>query len=231
MNLFILLTLVFFFLSITGTVSAQTNSTSQNSLPKMFNPTISQYNIYNDSFHNFSITPPDRWQVQSLSNGTNGPLVEFSNQNPSSLATLEVDYAKQEPISQTVFTFSDDQILNGIVSKLFDPTQETILQKNIERFSDGFVIQVVFEPKQTTQNTPINEWFLFWLTDGRQYFLILTSSQNGFNQNAAEFEKAAFTFYVSPQKVPSVPEFGPLATLVFVATLSLSLFVKMRKIR
>lgn len=226
MKLLFLLVFGIFFLSITDTVSAQTNSTSQNSLPKMFNSAIAQYNTYNDTFHNFSISPPDGWKMQSQSNDTNDTLVVFSNRNPSSLADFGVYYSHQNPIPQSIFALTDGQILNQVVSQLFDTSQFTILQKNIERFSDGFVIQVVSEPKQNTQSTPISEWFLFWLADGRQYYLILTSSQNGFNQNAAEFEKSAYGFYVSPEKVSAVPEFGPIAILVFTVTLSVTLLMK-----
>lgn len=218
--------------SITHTVSAETNSTSQNSLPKMFNPGNVQFNIYNDTVHNFSILPPDGWEVQSQSNDTNNALVFFLNQNPQRLANFGIYYSHQNSIPQAIFALPDDQILSQVVAKLFGPSQLVILQKNIERFSDGFVIQVISEPKQNTQNTPINESFLFWLDDGRQYFLILTSSQNGFNQNAAEFERSVYTFYVGSQKVPAVPEFGPIAILVFTVTLSTTLvLMKMKKLK
>ncbi len=218
--------------SIIHTVSAETNSTSQNSSPKMFNPENVQFNIYNDTAHNFSILPADGWQVQSQSNDTNNALVIFSNQNPQRLANFGIYYSHQNPIPQAIFALPNDQILNQVVAKLFDTSQFDILQKNIERFSDGFVVQVISEPKQNTQNTPISEWFLFWLDDGRQYFLILTSSQNGFSQNEAEFERSVYTFYVGPQKVPAVPEFGPIAILVFTVTLSATLvLMKMKKLK
>jgi hypothetical protein len=226
MKLLFLLVFVIFFLSIINMVSAQTNSTSQNSLPNMFNSAIAQYNTYKDTFHNFSISPPDGWKIQSQSNNTNDTLVTFSNHNPSNLADFGVYFSHQKPIPQSIFALTDEQILNQAVSELFDTSQFTILQKNIERFSDGFVIQVISEQKQTTQSTPISEWFLFWLADGRQYYLIMTSSQNGFNQNAAEFEKSVYGFYVGPEKVPSVPEFGPAAILAFTVTLSATLLMK-----
>jgi len=220
------------------TASAQTNSVVQSSLQKMFNPANIEYNIYNDTIHNFSILPPNGWSaVENQSNDTNNALVTFSNQNPQSLANFGIYYGHVNPIPQAIIALPDDEILNKSASKLFDTSQFTILQKNIERFSDGFVIEVILEPKQTTQNTPISEWVLFWLNDGRQYFLILTSSQNNFGQNQAAFERSASTFYVgndkasnAPEFGPSVPEFGPATIIVFTVTIfSTMILLKIRK--
>ena len=196
-------------------ISAQTNSTVQRSFPSMFNPANIQSNIYNDTIHNFSILPPDGWSVVSQSNGTNDALVTFSNQNPQSLANFGIYYSHVNPIPQAIIALPDNEILNNSTAKLFDASQFTIIQKNIERFSDGFVIQVISEPKQNTQTTPISEWILFWLDDGRQYYLILTSSQNDFSQNQASFERSAYTFYVDAEKISMVPEFGPVAITMF----------------
>ncbi|MGI0073625.1 MAG: hypothetical protein ACREA3_07420 [Nitrosotalea sp.] len=230
--LFFILTFCIFVSLDSQTISAQTNSIVQNSLPKMFNAANIQSNVYNDTIHNFSILPPDGWSVVSQTNGTNDALVTFSNQNPQSLANFGIYYSHVNPIPQSIIALPNDEILNQSTTKLFDTSQFTILQKNIERFSDGFVIQVISEPKQNTQNTPISEWFLFWLDDGRQYYLILTSSQNGFGQNQVAFERSAYTFYVGPEKVPTVPEFGPVTITVFTIMISATLILlKVRKFR
>jgi len=201
-------------------VSAETNSTDENMLPKMFIPAKIPSNAYNDTFHNFSIVPPEGWIIKSESNETENLLVEFSNENLASLAHFDIYYNKVNPIPPSMFSLPDDQILNSVIAKLFDPSQIHILQKNIQRFSDGFVIQAVFTQTQNTQTSPNSEMLIFWLADGRQYFLSLTSSQNNFNQNEAEFERSAYTFYVFPEKVPAVPEFGPISILVFLVMLS-----------
>jgi len=212
------------------TISAQTNPVVQNSLPKMFNPANIETNIYNDTIHNFSILPPDGWSVVSQSNDTSNALVTFSNQNSQSLANFGIYYGHENPIPQALIALTDDQILNQTTTKLFDPTQFTIIQRNIERFSDGFVVQVISEPKQNNQYTPISEWFLFWLDDGRQYYLILTSSQNNFAQNQAAFERSAYTFYVGNEKIPTVPEFGPVTIIIFTVMISSTLILlKTRK--
>lgn len=208
-----------FVTSVTHMALAETNSTSQNLLQKMFNPYI-PYNSYNDSIHNFSISPPDGWAIQTQSNEKNNALVVFSNQNSTGLANLSIYYNYGEPIPPSIFALPDNQILDQTVEKLYDPLQFAIIQKNIQRFSDGFIMQMVSEPKQSTQNTPKIEEFVFWLQDGRQYFLIMLSSQNNYEQNAVAFENSVYTFYVSPEKTPTVPEFGPIATIVLTAMIS-----------
>lgn len=42
----------------------------------------------------------------------------------------------------------------------------------------------------------------------------MVSSPNGFNQNAADFERSVYTFYVGPQ--PTVPEFGSVVSAVLI---------------
>jgi len=221
--------IIFTILAITSSqnISAQTDLNAQRSLQKMFNPANIRSNIYNDTGHNFSISPPDSWVVTDQSNRTGDALVTFSNQNSQNLANFGIYYSSLNPISQGIISLTDEEILNQATSKLFDTSQFTILQKNIERFSDGFVIQVISEPKQNTQSTPISEWLLFWLDDGRQYFLILTSSQNNFSQNEADFEKSATTFYVGPESNSTVPEFGPVTSIVFATAIFITLVLLM----
>ena len=195
--IFLLIFVAFTIITFTSlqTITAQTYSNPQK-LQEMFNPVNNQSNTYNDPTHNFSISPPDGWVVKSQSNVTNQALVTFSNQNPQSLANFGIYYGHLKPIPQTIIALPDDIILNHTVTDLFDTSQFTVLQKNIQRFSDGFIVQAISEPKINSQLTPINEWLLFWLDDGRQYLLLLTSSQNNFNQNQADFDRAATTFYV-----------------------------------
>lgn len=201
----------------------------------MFNPANTESNIYNDTIHNFSILPPDGWSAIETQSNESNALVTFSNQNQQSLANFVIYYGHVNPIPQAIVALPDDEILNESTSKLFDTSQFTILQKNIERFSDGFIIQTILEPKQSTQDTPLSEWILFWLNDGRQYFLILTSSQNNFDQNRAAFERSAATFYVGNEKSnvqigPAVPEFGPATIIVFtVMIFSMMFILKIRK--
>jgi hypothetical protein len=187
-------------------------NTTRSSLTSMFNPSNIPTNTYNDPAYDFSILPPTGWIPVSQTNKSDSALVVFANENQNSEANFAIYFYQGKPISDAVLTTPDDQILNLAIAKLFDSSKYIVYQKNIQRFSDGFVIQTVVSQNQTTQNSPITEEFSFWLKDGRQYFLVMASSQNGFSQNAADFERSAYTFYVGP--TPTVPEFGPVVPIV-----------------
>lgn len=168
----------------------------QVALQPMFNPMNDKTNMYRNSMYNFSMLPPKNWILVSQSNKTDGPLATFSNENPSSKADVVIYYYHGNPISDSITSLPDNVILDEAIQKLFNNTKFTIYEKNIERFSDGFVIQSLFANKQITQKSPINEEFAFWLNDGRQYFLILTTSQQGANENVIDFERSVYSFYV-----------------------------------
>lgn len=164
----------------------------------MFNPAIGQSNTYTDTGHYFSITPPKGWIPVSRGNSSDTALVVFGNENPDSEANFALYYYQGKPIADEVWTLPDSQILDMAIAKLFDSSKFVIYQQNIERFSDGFVIQAVASQNQTSQSMPVIEEFSFWLRDGRQYFLVMASAQKGFYQNAADFERSAYTFYAGP---------------------------------
>ncbi|MDE1830525.1 MAG: hypothetical protein KGI25_09400 [Thaumarchaeota archaeon] len=175
------------------------NTTTSSALVPMFSPANSRTNIYTDSAYDFSITPPRGWIPVSQGNSSDTALVIFGNENPDNEANFAIYYYQGKPIPDEIWTTPDSQILQMSIAKLFDSSKFTVYQQNIERFSDGFVIQAVASENQTTtKSMPIIEEFSFWLRDGRQYFLVMASSQNGFYQNAADFERAVYTFYVGP---------------------------------
>lgn len=161
----------------------------------MFNPANIHTNTYTDATYNFSILPPQGWIPVSQENKSDTALAVFSNENPESEANFAIYYYQGKPIPDTILAEPDPLILDLAISKLFDTSKFAIYQQNIERFSDGFVIEAVAAQNQT-KNFPVIEEFSFWLLDGRQYFLVMASSQTGFNQNAAAFERSAYTFYV-----------------------------------
>ena len=192
-------------------------NTTQSSLTPMFNPGNIPTNTYNDPAYNFSILPPTGWIPVSQTNKSDSALVVFTNENQNSEANFAIYFNQGKPIPDAVLATPSNQILDLAIANLFGSSKYVVYQKNIQKFSDGFVIQAVVSQNQTTQNqttqnSPITEEFSFWLKDGRQYFLVMVSSQNGFSQNAADFERSAYTFYAGPQ--PTVPEFGPIVPVV-----------------
>ncbi|MDE1872268.1 MAG: hypothetical protein KGH99_02185 [Thaumarchaeota archaeon] len=177
---------------------AEGNAT-QSALTSMFNAGNIQTNTYNDPTYNFSILPPRGWIPVSQTNQSDSALVVFANENQNSAANFAIYFYQGRPIADEVLATPDNQILDLAIAKLFDTSKYVVYQKNIQRFSDGFVIQAVVSENQTTQNSPVTEEFSFWLKDGRQYFLVMVSSQKDFYQNAADFERSVYTFYVGPQ--------------------------------
>lgn len=214
----------------TGTALADENATKQSAADSLFNPANVKTNTYFNHQYNFSILPPQGWIPISQTNMSDTALVVFSNENPDTPATFAIYYDQGKPLPPSIQTIPQDQLLNAAVSRLFDSSKYAIYQKNIEVFSDGFVVQVVASQNQTsstnqtssgnqtTSNSPIVEEFAFWLQDGRRYYLVMVSSQNGFYQNAADFERSVYTFYVEPQS--AVPEFGPVASVVLVLSVA-----------
>ncbi|HJT09899.1 MAG TPA: hypothetical protein VJ771_03870 [Candidatus Nitrosotalea sp.] len=184
---------------LTGHAWADNNMTLQigNAPSPMFNPANIKTNTYSDPTYNFSITPPQGWIPINKGNGSDSALVEFANENPDREATFAIYYYQGKPISDLIRLMPDSEILNLTVSKLFSSSSNFIVyQKNIQRFSDGFVIAALAAKNDTAQTSPAVEEFSFWMEDGRQYFLVMVSSRTGFQQNALEFERSAYTFYV-----------------------------------
>gem|GEM_PF-2518784 len=196
--------LVFVLFFAAGHAWAQTNST-QGPLTSMFNPANLRTNTYNDTTYNFSLLPPQGWIPVNQENKSDTALAVFSNENPDNEANFAIYYYKGNPITNLVLSTPDPLILKFAMAKLFDLSKFTVYQQNIQRFSDGFVIEAVVSDNQT-KNAPAIEEFSFWLMDGRQYFLVLATSQAGFYQNAAQFERSVYTFYVgNPPSGTQIP--------------------------
>jgi hypothetical protein len=201
----LLLSLLLFSLTTQTTVYGLLTSTPQvtaNSLSTDYNDSIfsnsakfAQSNVYSDPIHNFSFTPPPGWK-QETPNGQG--IAFFTKDSNGTFANFSIDYIRGNPLNDSVFYLPDDTILNVVMDNLFNSSQSTIIQKNMEKYSDGLKFKVI-SSSQASQDTPIkNEEILFWLKDGRQYYFTLVSDQFGFNINSVDFENAVGTFYVTP---------------------------------
>jgi hypothetical protein len=213
---------------------ADSNSTKQ--IP-MFSKTLmyDQSNTFHDKTKNFSLSPPQNWTLLNVPTSIpSKALVIFSNHNHTGLATLAIFY---KPISQQVVsvlgTFSDRDILSEISNELSyngTDSQTKVLQLGLQRYQDGIIIKAVSLSQYPNDTTNIqNEHLIFFLNDGREYTLLLTSKPQDFNQDQNYFETSADTFYVAPNenstqigtsKVgPPVPEFGPLAGMIIATSI------------
>jgi len=102
---------------------------------------------------------PLRVILASPENKSDSALAVFTNENPASEANFAIYFSQGKPIPPSVLSVPDSQILAAAIPKLFDTSKFTVYQKNIERFSDGFVIEAVASQNQTGKNSPIIEEF------------------------------------------------------------------------
>lgn len=198
----------------------------------MFSKTLGydQSNTFHDNTNSFSFTPPRNWTILNVpASIPSKAIVIFSNANHTGLATLAIFY---KPISQQVVsvlgTFSDRDILSEISNELSysgTDSQTKVLQSGLQRYQDGIIIKAVSLTQYPNDTTNIqNEHLIFFLNDGREYTLLLTSKPQNFNQDQNYFETSADTFYVVPNENstqiktskigPPVPEFGPLTGMI-----------------
>lgn len=213
---------------------ADSNATKQ--IP-MFSKTFryDQSNTYHDKTKNFSFSPPQNWTILNVPTSIpSKALVIFSNHNHTGLTTLAIFY---KPISQQVVsvlrTFSDSNILSEISHELSysgTDSQTKVLQSGLQRYQDGIIIKAVSLTQYPNDTTNIqNEHLIFFLNDGREYTLLLTSKPQDFNQDQNYFETSIDTFYVAPNEnltqtetskvdLP-VPEFGPLTGMIIATSI------------
>ena len=149
----------------------------------------SQYNTFRDIAHNFSFTPPAGW-----TQGTSGQTAFFTRDSGGTLGTLGLDYVEGSPLPESIFSIPDETVLNAVANNMLNSSQP-IIEKNMQKFSDGFKFKVIYETQVSQNISTKSEQILFWLKDGRQYYFSLVCDEYNFNQNSADFENAINTFY------------------------------------
>jgi hypothetical protein len=182
-------------------------------------------NTYVDTNHTFSIQPPLNWVVLSNlpSNIPNTAVVIFSNNDKSQLATFGIyhRYIGQNVID-ALNSHSDNDVLATIAQEMQatdkSSDSQTIVYKGIvDRYNDGVRVAVSSATRYTADNsTSLSENIIYFLNNGNQYTLDLTSNPNNINKNLQLFEDSASTF-LSSQTNP-VPEF-PTALFILVAAM------------
>jgi hypothetical protein len=212
----------------------------------MFSRTLSydQSNSYHDKTSNFSLSPPQNWIILNVPPSMQSKaLAIFSNHNHTGLATMAIFF---KPISQQVVsalqTFSDREILSEISNELSyngTDSKTRVLQLGLQRYQDGLLIKAVSITLYQNDSSNIqNENLIFYLNDGRQYTLLLTSKPQDFGQDQKFFESSADTLYVAPNdnftqtqvsKVgPTVPEFPFAIPIMLISISSMMVFYRMK---
>lgn len=169
-------------------------------------------NAYKNANYSFSIQPPLNWGIlKNLPlNVSSQALVTFSNNDKSQLATFGIYHRNIAPnVIEALDSHSDIDILSTIRQELAyqDAESHTIVYNGVvDRFNDGVRVAVSSATQYTVDNsTTFNENIYYFLDNGNQYNLALTSNSEAIDKNSQLFEDSASTFLVS-QSNP-VPEF------------------------
>lgn len=150
-----------------------------------------QSNIYVDKNYNYSFTLPKGWTQEVPSDGE---IAFFTKNSTRTVANFAISYIKGSQLPDSIFALPDDTILKAVVNNMFNSSQHTIIQKSLVRISDGFKFSII-STSQLSGNIPTkSEQILFWLKDGRQYYLTMISDRYNFDQNLIDFGSVINTF-------------------------------------
>ena len=187
-------------------------------------------NSYKNANYSFSIQPPLNWIV--LGNlppsVANNAIVIFSNNDKSQLATFSIDHRYIAPnVMEALDNHTDNDILATIAQEMTagnDNESQTVVYNGIvDRYNDGVLVSVSSATKYASDNsTTLSETRYYYLNNGNQYNLALTSNYATIDKNSQLFEDSANTFFVT--NLNPVPEF-PVAVIVLVIGMFSIIFV------
>ena len=190
-------------------------------------------NTYKDANHTFSIQPPLNWIV--LSNippsVSKQALVIFSNNDKNQLATFGVyhRYIDQNVID-AINNHSDNDVLATIAQEMSDKnsdSQTIVFNGVVDRYSDGIRVTVSSATRYTSDNaTSLSENMIYFLNNGNQYTLDLTTNTNSIDKNSQLFEDSARSF-LATQTSP-VPEFPFSIFILIIGMFSIIFFSRIK---
>src|SRR5579885_2226916 len=141
-------------------------------------------NSYKNANYSFSIQPPLNWIV--LGNlppsVANNAIVIFSNNDKSQLATMGVYHRYIAPnVMEALDNHTDNDILATISQEMAagnDNESQTVMYNGIvDRYNDGVLVSASSATKYVSDNTTtLSETRYYFLNNGNQYNLILTSN-------------------------------------------------------
>lgn len=190
----------------------------------------SDANSYKNANYSFSIQPPINWVVLGKlpSSVANNAVVIFSNNDKSQLATFGIYHRHITPnVIEALDSHTDNDILATISQEMTsgnDNESQTVMYNGIvDRYSDGVLVTASSATKYVSDNTTsLSETRYYFLNNGNQYNLVLTSNYTTIDKNSQLFEDSANTFFVTNSS--PVPEF-PVALAVLVIGMFSIIFV------
>lgn len=186
-------------------------------------------NTYKNANYSFSIQPPPNWVVLNNlpPNIANHTLVIFSNNDKRQLATFEIYYRHiGQNVINAIAAHSDNDVLATIAKEISSKSidSQTMFYNGIvDRYSDGTRVAISFATRYTADNsTSLSENIIYFLNNGNQYTLDLTSNPNSIDKNSQLFEDSANTFLVN--QTNPVPEF-PVSLIILIAGMFSIIFI------
>ncbi len=187
-------------------------------------------NSYKNANYSFSIQPPINWGV--LTNlppsVANNAVAIFSNGDKSQLATFGIYHRFIAPnVMEALDNHTDNDILATIAQEMTagnnGDSQTVVYNGIVDRYNDGVRVAVSSATRYTADNsTSLSENIIYFLNNGNQYTLDLTSNSTTIDKNSQLFEDSANTFFVTNSS--PVPEF-PVALISLVIGMFLIIIV------
>lgn len=177
-------------------------------------------NIYKNANYSFSIQPPLNWIVLNNfpPNISKQAIVIFSNNDKSQLATFGIYHRYITPnIIDAINSHSDNDVLATIAQEISDNStysQTLVFNGVVDRYNDGVLVSISSATRYMADNsTSLSKSIIYFLDNGNQYTLELTSNADSIDKNSQLFEDSASTFLAS--QTNPVPEF-PIALIALV---------------
>ena len=178
-------------------------------------------NTYKNTNYSFSIQPPLNWVILNNlpTNMSGNAIVVFSNNDKTQYATFGIYHRSiSQNVIDVINSHSDNDILATIDQEITSPSPDSKTKMYggvVDRFNDGIRVTANSVTQYTVDNsTSFSENIFYYLNNGNQYTLALTSNPTNIDKNAQFFEDSANTFLVS--QTNPVPEF-PIALIILVA--------------
>ena len=183
-------------------------------------------NTYKNDNYSFSIQPPLNWDVLSNlpPNVSKQAIVIFSNNDKSQLATFGIYHRHiDQNVIDAINNHTDNDILATINQEMSgkNADSQTIVYNGIvDRYNDGTRVAVSSATQYSVDNsTSLSENIIYFLNNGNQYTLDLTSNSDNIDKNSQLFEDSANTFLAN--QASPVPEFPISLVILIIGMLSL----------
>lgn len=192
-------------------------------------------NSYKDTNHTFSIQPPINWDVLKNIPATvsKQALVIFSNNDKTQLTTFGIYHRNiAQNVIDALNSHSDNDVLATIAQEMSaDSTDSKTIVYNgvVDRYDDGMRVAISSATRYNVDNsTTLSENIIYFLNNGNQYTLDLTSNPNNIDKNSQLFEDSANTFLVN--QINTVPEFSFSSIALIIAILSTIFIFRIKSI-